>query len=142
MTLAGRIREAAKELKQFRMRELTDAVEVRSYRERRAVWDSMRDFLRRGEIERFERGLYWYIGREERITYRQRFWDIARRMIQFCLDDLEQITEASRETIKEFCSWMVKEGYARRVKNGHFKVTGALSPIVPKRPKKSNKEIL
>lgn len=137
MTLASRIRKAAKHLKQFRRRDLCDAVGVRSYRERRAVWDSFRDFARRGEIERIDYALYRYIGREERPTYRQRFWDIARRMIRFTLNDLEQITEARRDTVKEFCSWMVKKGYAQRVKPGHFKVIGRLSPVVPKYSKRN-----
>jgi len=132
MIFAARIREAAKHLKKFRRRDLCDAVGVRSYRERRAVWDSFHDFARRGEIERIEHGLYRYVGREERVTYRQRFWDIARRMVRFNLNDLEQITESRRNTIKEFCSWMVKKGYAQRVRPGHFKVIGRLGPVVPK----------
>jgi len=137
VTTAGRIREAAKRLEEFQIREIPDAIEVRSYRERKATRDSIRDFLRRGEIERIGYGLYRYIGREERPTYRQRLWDIARRMIRFNLNDLEQITEARRDTVKEFCSWMVRKEYAQRVKPGHFKAIGRLSPIVPKYNKRN-----
>ena len=140
MTLAGRIREAAKKLKEFGRRDVCDAVEVMSYFERRRVWDSFRDFERRGEIERIARGRYRYIGREERTTYRQRFWNVARRMIRFNLNDLEQITEARRDTIKEFCSWMVKMGYAKRIKPGQFKTIGRLGPVVPKYNKRKSNE--
>ena len=129
MTLAGRIREAAKQLKEFSNKDLSDAVGVRSYQERGAVRKRVSAFLTRGEIERIDRGVYRYVGRKERVTLQQRIWDIARRMAQFTLDDLEQITGANRATIKKFCSLMVKEGYAGRIKQGHFKVIGRLGPV-------------
>jgi len=135
MTLAGRIRQAAKQLREFRPKDLSDTIEVRSYREREDVRDSLRDFLRRGEIERIHRGFYRYLGKKERITFRQRLWDIARRMVQFSFSDLVQITGGNRDTIQEFTGWMVQKGYARRIKRGHFRVTGKLKPIVPKRIK-------
>ena len=70
MRLAERIREAAKQLRKFRPKDLSDTIEVRSYREREDVRDSLRDFLRRGEIERIDRGFYRYLGRKERVTFR------------------------------------------------------------------------
>ena len=133
MKFAEKIRIAAKQLTEFRAVDLSNAVAVRSYKERGAVRYSIRDFLRRGEMIRVGPGLYQYVGRNKRITLRQRLWDIARRMIQFNLDDLEQISQGNRETIKEFCSWMVREGYARRLKRGHFKVIGSLKPSVPEK---------
>jgi len=131
MTVAGRIREATKELKQFRRRDISDAIGVRSYEERNKVSKAFQDFIRRGEFERIGDNLYRYAGRKDVQTYRQRFWDIARRMIRFTFNDLEQITQANRNTIKEFCSWMVKKGYAQRIKPAHFKVIGRLKPTVP-----------
>jgi len=132
MSLAGRVREAGKKLREFKPKDLSDAIEVRSYREREDVRDSLRDFLRRGEIERIHSGFYRYLGKKERITFRQRLWDIARRMVQFSFSDLVQITGGNRDTIQEFTGWMVQKGYAQRIKRGHFRVTGKLKPIVPK----------
>ena len=140
MRLADRVRRAASRLREFPLAALSDAAEVRSYLERKAVRESFFDFLARGEVERIGYGRYRYIGRKNRMTYRQRFWDIARRMIRFSLSDLEQITEARRETIKEFCYWMVRKGYAQRVKRGHFKIVGRLGPIVPKYSKRSDSD--
>lgn len=132
MTLADKIRKAAKKLKEFSARDLSDAIEIRSYKELGIVRVTIRDFLRRGEMQRIARGRYRYIPREKRITIRQRLWDVARRMTGFSLDDLEQITGAKRETIKDFCRWMVAKGYAQRVKRGHFKIKSRLKPVVPK----------
>jgi len=138
MTLAERARQAAKKLGEFHVIALCDALEVRSYREQRSVRDTVREFLKRGELERIGTARYRYIGRKMRMTYRQRFWNIARRMRRFSLDDVEQITHANRDTIKEFCYWMLQKGYAERVSRGHFRVVGKLGPIVPKYNKRSH----
>lgn len=136
MTLAARIREAAKDLKEFRRRAISDYIGVMSLEERRKVFEGFKNFIKRGEFERIGPGLYRYAGREEKQTYRQRFWDIARRMVYFSLNDLEQITEGKRDTIKEFCYWMIRKGYAQRVGPGRFKVIGRLKPTVPKYSKR------
>jgi len=138
MTIASRVREAAQRLSEFYVISLFDAVEVRSYREQKAARDALHDLVRRGEVERVQAARYRYIGRKKRITYRQRFWDVARRMVRFSLTDIEQITEAKRDTVKEFCYWMERKGYAERVKRGQFRVIGKLGPIVPKYTKRSD----
>jgi predicted transcriptional regulator of viral defense system len=133
MTLAGHIREAAKDLKEFSPKDISDTIGVCSYRERKYVREQLCSFLRRGEIERIDHAFYRYLGRKEkeRVTFRQRLWDISRRMIHFTFSDLVQITEGNRGTIQEFCSWMVQQGYARRISRGHYRITEKLKPVVP-----------
>ena len=132
MKFAHEMRNAARALKEFSVNDLSGAIEIRSYKERRIMRSSLNDFLRRGEMERIARGRYRYIPIQKPLTLRQRIWDIARRMIRFSIDDVEQITEGNRETIKKFCAWMVTHGYAKRIKRGQFKITGTLKPVVPK----------
>jgi hypothetical protein len=132
MTLAGEIRDIARQLQEFTSKEICSQLDFVFPSEKKRVWKNLRDFERRGEVERIAPGQYRYLGRKITITLRQRYWDIARRMVRFSLDDLEQITESNRKTIKEFCCWMVNYDYAQRVRPGHFKVTQKLGPIVPK----------
>jgi hypothetical protein len=136
MSLAGDIRQIAKELKEFRIKDLSKAMKVRTYQELRAIECTIRDFLRRDEIEKIGQGMYRYKAKKGRPTLRQRLWDISRRMISFSLRDLEQISSANLNSIKEFCSWMVRAGYARRIKPGQFKITKSLGPVVPKASRK------
>jgi len=138
MTFTDKIREAARKLKEFRSGDLTEAVEVRSYRERKAVYYCVSYFFKSGEIERIDDKTYRYVGREQITSLRQRLWDIARRMIYFSIDDLEQIAQGNRGTISRFCSWMFKEGYARRIRQGHYKTLGRLKPDVPPKKDKRN----
>jgi hypothetical protein len=135
MTLAGKIRRAARELHEFNTTDLSNIVGAQSYRELRAIRDAIRDFLRRDEMERIAPGVYRYKGRVERPTLRQRLWDVARRMIRFSVKDLVQITDGNPNTIREFCQWLVRAGYAERLKPGHFKITARLKPTVPQRPR-------
>ena len=131
-TFADKIREEMSRTagKEFRARDLMDPIAT-SYKQCDRAREYIRDFLRRGEIERVATGLYRYKGRQRPITLRQRLWDVARRMRRFNLDDLEQITAGNRETIKDFCRWMAGQGYTHRLKPGHYKVIKKLGPVVP-----------
>ena len=139
MSLAGRIRIAAKQLRTFRVRDLADTALIKTYHERRSIRSTIRDFVRRGEMERIDVGLFRYIQLPKKVTIRQRLWNVVRRLKSplFSLDDLERFTEAKRETISDFCKWLVNSGYAERVKPGHFKRIGRLEPIVPASSKKA-----
>jgi len=132
MVSAGRIREAAKRLRRFDISELADAVGVQTYAERRKLNEYLKDFRKRKEIERYAPACYLYKGRSEVTTMRQRLWDIARYMVRFSISDLSAITEGNREYIIEFCGWMAKAGYARRIDKGQYQVIGRLGPVVPK----------
>ncbi len=138
MTFAERMRVAARGLGEFRARDLADAMEVRTYGERAKVRDYVRDFFQRGEFKRVGRGLYRYVPGSRRVTIRQRLWNVVRRIPgpRYSLDDLEQLTEVNRETIKEFCGWLVREGYAVRVKRGHFRRVKAFEIDAPQDRKK------
>ena len=129
--LAETVRQAAQKLKEFTVRDLAHDAGARTYAEQFAVRNTIRDFLRRGEMERVSRGKYRFTPVKKSPTFRQRFWDIARRMIEFTRKDLAQITGANKETINSFCIWIVRAGYARRVGWGRYRVTGRLKPEVP-----------
>ena len=136
MSLAENTRQLAKELKEFGITDLSKAMKAHTYQELRAIQGTIRDFLRRGEVEKIGQGMYRYKGKKEELTLRQRLWDIARRMVCFSLRDLEQISGANLNSIKEFCQWMVRSGYAHRIKPGQFKIVKSLGPVVPKASRK------
>lgn len=135
MIFAERVRQAARGLDTFTAKSLADAVEVMTYRERSKVWESIKDFYKRGEMERVERGVYRYVKRHMPVTVRQRLWDVIRRLptAKFDLDDLEQLTGCNRATIKDFCKWLVKEGYAVRWRRGKLMRVKGFEAVAPKK---------
>lgn len=136
MTVAGRMREAAKQIKRFDLKELCDVMDIRTYAEQRLVKVNIKDFLKRGEFKRLSPGRYLYVAKEQKTTLRQRLWDIARRMTYFSPNDLEQITEGNLHTIRDFCKWVVRDGYAERIERGKYRTVGRLTPDVPKEKKR------
>jgi len=132
-TFAEKVRQAALQVKEFGAAELADLMKVQTYTEREGVRSCIKDFIRRGEMERVGRGRYRYVQRHKKVTARQRIWNAVRRMPgpYFDLDDIEQLTGINREAIKDFCGYLVREGYTDRVKNGHFKRVKDFGVAVP-----------
>ena len=131
MTATDGIREAARRLMIFDRAELEEAAKVADYGARKTFLSIFKGFVRNGEVERIEGGRFRYLGRNKTTSLRQRLWDVARRMVRFNLDDLERITGGNRASIQVFTTWMVKAGYAQRLRPGHFQIIGRLKPNVP-----------
>lgn len=132
-TFAAKLRDAARGLREFTVADLGDAIGCMTYQERATIRQALRDFLRRGEFLRVNPGVYRFQGRQAEPTKRQRLWNTVRRMPQsaFSLDDLEQITGIGREYCKEFCSFLVRDGYARRIRGGRYHRAGGMGVEVP-----------
>lgn len=151
MTFAGRVREAARALSRpigdeqlprcFTPRSLADQAGVQSYLERAKIHDAIRDFVRRGEFVRVGRGLYRYVVQKKPPTIRQRLWDVIRRFPNpsYCLDDLEQLTGVNRLTVRDFTEWLVREGYAERVRRGEFRRVKKMGIEAPRAEYKARK---
>ena len=134
MIFAERVRQAARGLDTFNAKSLADAMGVRTDRERVKVWESIKDFYKRGEMTRIARGRYRYRKMVKPATIRQRLWDVIRRMpaATIGLDDLEQLTGCNRDTIKDFCDWLVREGYVVRPRRGKLMRVKDFGPVAPK----------
>ena len=143
ISLAEQIRQAVRHLSPggFRADDISCAIKVRPYEGRAHVRVAIRDFLKRGEMERVRRGWYRYVPRPQKTTNRQRLWNVIRRMpdCRFSLNDLEQITGIKRESITEFCGWLVSDGHAHRMKRGQFRRVGVFEIGVPPNQKKIDK---
>ncbi len=134
MIFTDRIRKAAKSLAQYNARDLADKMGVQTYAERHKISSYIQDFVKRGEMKRVSRGVYKYVVMAPKTTFRQRLWNVIRRRPgpYFTLDDLERLTGANRATIKEFCTFLVREGYAERIKYWNFRRIGTYPPEAPK----------
>jgi len=155
-SFASRVRAAARKLGEFTPSELAWEVEVKDYEEKRAVSTFVYQAVQRGEIEKkpdqtglnrvkpsqhgvvdtveAEPARYWYAGiPAKKASNRQRLWNVARRVRgEFTQDDLAQLTgDISRAQIKKFCMFVVREGFAARVKRGLYRRTGEWPVDVP-----------
>jgi len=110
MTVAARIREAARALYEFSPADIADAVCVQTYRDRRRIKKMIRDFLLRGEIERVSYGRYRYTARPYR-TKTDVIWHLVRSHRRFTAAELERLSGASRDTVLEYLRCLQALGY-------------------------------
>lgn len=142
-----RIRLAASRLKVFTARELFEAIDARNILEERKASTYIQMYIRHGVIRRLELNgaskravnrnpsgqKYEYMNKTPRVTNRQRLWNIVRRMKNpvFTADDLEQLTDISRNTIKAFCLSLVRDGFAVRTGKGQLRRNGTFDVKAP-----------
>ena len=131
MTFAERMRVAARGLGEFRARDLADAMEVRTYRERALVRDYIRDFMKRGEFQRVDRGLYVYVKRDQRRGYLDIIWHLARSHRSFSTDEIERLSGAARATVLEYLRCLVAAGYLRQRVRGQWELVNDPGPVRP-----------
>ena len=115
--MAQRIREAAKRLGTFSVRELADEVGVQSYREVAKVRDTLRDFRRRGEVIHVARGCWKYCGKEHTGKgkgVRERVYRAMYTRRTFAARDLVVLTDADESYIRALIRRLLKTGHVRK----------------------------
>ena len=130
-TIAARMRRAAQQVGRFRARDLADAIEVQTYRDRKRVKDAIPDFVKRGEFKRISRGLYEYMPRKKARTKLDVIWHLVRSHRHFGLDEMEQLSGASRGTAKEYLGCLVRAGYLRKPSRSRWLLVDDPGPDTP-----------
>ena len=110
-TVASQIREAAKSLYEFSPADIADAVCVKTFRERKRIKNMLRDFLLRGEIERIGYSRYRYVSQAAVRTKMDVIWHLARSHRRFTAAELERLSGAKRNTVREYLRCLQALGY-------------------------------
>lgn len=132
-TFAGRLRVAAQKVgeggREFSVNDLVDAMGIQDRAGKRKIWESSRDFVRYGEWERVDKGLYRITGKERTVKTpekRQVMWRYLRMKRQrgesVTIDDLVEMSGASEAWAREWIGQLVKNGVVRDHGNGKFKL--------------------
>lgn len=132
---AQRIRVALIELsrggKEVATADIAIALDMVFNNEKQVLYRTLRVFLKRGEIEKKQSGVYRYIGKTEKPQLQQIMWRVLRARKTITVDDLIEIAGASREYIKEFLRMLVKREILRRIRVGaRFKYQLINDPVV------------
>ena len=130
-TFAGRVRNAAIKLGRFTRKDLTEAVDLYSRKERNLVIVSIRDFVKRGELRVVSDGLYEYTPPKRKRTKMDIIWHLIRSHRQFGLDDMETLSGAARETVKEYLSCLVTLGYLKKASHARWTLVKDPGPDTP-----------
>lgn len=130
-SFAGRVRDAARQLGRFSRKDLARIVEVCSRKEQNLILISIRDFVRRGELRVIADGLYEYTQPKKQRTKMDIIWHLVRSHRQFGLDDIETLSGAARETVKEYLSCLVALGYLKKASHRRWVLIKDPGPETP-----------
>ncbi|MFA5105241.1 MAG: type IV toxin-antitoxin system AbiEi family antitoxin domain-containing protein [Candidatus Margulisiibacteriota bacterium] len=112
--LTEKIRQVAKELGTFRVRDIAERIDIQTYREKHNILSYVSDLKKAGEVERIGKGLYKYVPKKPRRTFLDVIWHLVRSYRQFDTDEIERLSGAARGTVKEYLLCLMHLGYLRR----------------------------
>ena len=124
-SFAGKIREAAKALgaggKEFRADELGDRAGLQTRSDLRRMYQTIIDFIRAGDIERVEKGVYRYRGKPaERPQIQLVMWRIMRARRAVTIEDLQELAGASAAYAKQWLMMLARRQIVRKLSNGKY----------------------
>jgi predicted transcriptional regulator of viral defense system len=128
-TLAGRVREAAIILTDFSADDIEDLMPAGACMIR--IRETIRDFLKYGEVVRTAPGRYRYIGKEKKRTYIDIIWHLVRSHRIFDAQEMERLSGAALSTVKEYLWCLKKLGYLRRSGHGAWQLISDPGPDAP-----------
>ena len=126
-TLAGRVREAARELgagdKTFTVDDLADRMGTKTYKEKDPIRNTLRDFRRRGEVVRVAPGVYNYRGKQGgKPEIQEVMWRTLRSMRTVTIEDLQMMAGAEEDYAREWLGFLIRRGNVRKSDNGTYRL--------------------
>ena len=117
-TLAGRVREAARDLgagdKTFTVDDLADRIGTKTYAEKDPIRSTLRDFRRRGEVVRVAPGVYNYRGKQGgKPEIQEVMWRLLRSRRTVTVEDLQEMAEAEESYVLEWLRMLIRRGIVR-----------------------------
>ena len=122
MTLAGRIREAFRGLslngkKPVAYAQVFEALGATTRLEKRKIRSAVRDFLKRGELVRTDRGVYEYREHAPRrisTPLYKKMWRLIRMKERFRPLEIVQLTGADRTHVYKYVRFLAELGFVTR----------------------------
>lgn len=99
--------------------QIADALDMVFDNEKQVLYRTLRDFIKFGEIEKVNRGVYKYIGKTSKPQLQQIMWRALRARKTVTVDDLIEFSNASREYVKNWLRMLTKREIVRRTRNGN-----------------------
>lgn len=84
--------------------------------DKRPFHATIKDMLKREEIERLSPGVYAYRGREvKKPDIKSAMWAVLRMKRAVTIDDMQELSSASREYAKEFMNMLARRGCVEKI---------------------------
>jgi hypothetical protein len=128
-SFADLVRQALEQRGQATVTELTTAAihtapaeMVAGRKVRPMVQAALRDMLRSGEVTRVELGRYGWARRAEKVQLRAKMWSILRARRVVSVEDLMELTGASRGYARQWTTTLETQEIVRRLPDGRVQM--------------------
>ncbi len=130
---ASDVRQAARALGRFSWDDLCNRLGplVQSYADRKHVKNAVKDFRKRGEVERIGEALFEYRNLARPRSRIDVVWHLVRSHRAFSADEIERLSGAARATVLEYLQCLAKTGLIMRVGPGRWKLVRDPGPDTP-----------
>lgn len=137
--IAARMRaEMQKRSGPFHQQEIAAALDLVFDVDKEPMYRAMRDFVRRGEVERLSTGVYRYIGTTSKTfsaEARERIWKAIRAARAFTLDELVRVSGAGKTYCREYLNILMRHGAVvnatKKPQEGYYRLIKDLGPALP-----------
>lgn len=122
-SFANKIRTSAKKLREdpFGYADIYSTAELVSNTEEEQMRNTMRDFIKRGEILRIKPGLFRYVGRKkdrQQVEKRKVMWNILKMRRTVSVADLQEMAGVTLEYAREWLRGLERRDIVCKIKNG------------------------
>ena len=120
--LAGRVREALRSLgagdREVESPALAIKLDMISDKEKQTLYRALRDFVKSGEITRIRPGIYLYNANKKLPQLQEIMWRYLRAKKTIMIDDLMEISGASREYASEWIFMLARREIVEKIRLG------------------------
>lgn len=102
--------------------QLAEALNLTTRKDKNPLYRTIQDFVTRGEVRRVRHGVYKYIAPPSKNELKSIMWRLIRARKTVSIDDLEELSGASREYVTEWLRMLEKREIVKRLKDGRCRL--------------------
>jgi hypothetical protein len=120
-TFAGKVRTIIQgTLGPITTKEIALRLDLVSDKEKQPLYQTLRDFVSNGEIEKIRKGVFRYKGKQVPAQFQEIMWRVLRSRRKVTVDDLIEISSAGRPYVREWLQMLVRREIVRKHANGTY----------------------
>jgi len=120
-TFAGKVRKIIKSSRgEISTQEIAEELDLVFKKEKKVLYQTLRDFVSSGEIEKIRNRVFVYKGSQKPAQSQEIMWRVLRARKKVTVDDLIEISGADERYVKEWLQMLVRREIVRKYANGNY----------------------
>jgi DNA-binding transcriptional ArsR family regulator len=103
-------------------KQLISALNLTSQRDKHDLYRTLHDFVKRGEVKALTPGVYKYLHKSSKKELKSTMWRLLRARKTVTIEDIQELSGASRKYVVEWLKMLEKRGIVRRFREGKYRL--------------------